>query len=84
MNKTIPILLASAFFVASAGAAEEEDRFGSLDQDGNGAISAEEGAYSESLTEAWQTVDTNGDGSVDRAEFSAFETMEPAAPAASE
>lgn len=78
MYKTLLILLVSAFFVASVGATEE-DQFSTLDTDQNGAISADEAASSAALTESWQKVDTNADGSVDRAEFSAFEAMEPAA-----
>ena len=75
MNKILTALLASAFVATSAVAAD--DGLGGLDQDGNGAISAEEAAYSERLTQAWKQVDANEDGVVDRAEFSAFETMEP-------
>lgn len=76
MKKTLIMLFTSAFFAGTA-VAGEDTTFSSLDQDGNEAISAEEAAYSESLTEAWRAVDANDDGVVDRAEFSAFETMAP-------
>lgn len=55
--------------------------FNAIDQNGDGEISSEEAASSSTeaakeLTKAWSTVDADGDGNVDRAEFSAFETME--------
>ena len=77
MHKTLFTLLIGTFFAASAAVAGEAS-FKTLDQNGDGSISAEEAAYSETLTASWQTVDANADGMVDQAEFSAFETMEPA------
>ena len=76
MYKTLLTLLASTFFTATAIAADEST-FKTLDQNGDDAISAEEAAYSERLTEDWKKIDVNQDSVVDRAEFSAFEAMAP-------
>ena len=49
--------------------------FGSLDADGNGQLSQQEANARGDLSQAWSSVDGNGDGVVDRAEFSAFEKI---------
>lgn len=59
---------------AEAGtAAMETVTFESLDVDTNGAISPEEAQGNAALTAVWETVDTNQDGQLDEAEFSAVE-----------
>lgn len=75
MNKTLLALIASAVFAGTAIAAEAP-KFETLDQDGDGKISAQEAAGYNGLAGAWEQVDANKDGVVDSAEFSAFETME--------
>jgi len=75
MYKTLLTLIASALFSVAAVAGEQSS-FKALDQNGDDAISAEEAAQSERLTETWTTVDANADSVVDRVEFSAFEAME--------
>ncbi len=52
----------------------EQTSFAALDRDGNGYISREEAAAAAGLLHYWGRVDTNGDGRLDRAEFSAYET----------
>ena len=76
MNKWLLALIVSAFFGGTALAADAPT-FDSLDKDGNGTISEQEAAADQSLADAWQKADSNQDGVIDRAEFSAFETMEP-------
>ncbi len=75
MNKWLIALVISAFFGGAALAAEQPT-FQTLDQDGNGTISAQEAESDPALADAWDKADSNQDGVVDRAEFSAFETME--------
>lgn len=75
MNKWLLALVASAFFGGAAIAADAP-KFETLDQDGNGTISAQEAEAAPNLADAWDKADSNQDGVVDRAEFSAFETME--------
>ena len=75
MNKWLVALVVSAFFGGAAMAADAPS-FETLDQDGNGTISAEEAKAAPNLADAWNKADSNEDGVVDRAEFSAFETME--------
>lgn len=76
MNKLLLALLTSVFFGGAALAASATS-FETLDQDGNGSISAQEAEGAPALKDAWQSVDANQDGMVDKAEFSAFEAMEP-------
>ena len=64
--------VASSVFAASALAGESE-KFTQLDTDGNGTISSEEAAADPKLVEDWATADVNGDGQLERAEFSALE-----------
>jgi hypothetical protein len=64
--------VSSSVFAASALAGESE-KFTQLDTDGNGTISSEEAAADPKLVEDWATADVNGDGQLERAEFSALE-----------
>ena len=54
-------------------AAIETVTFESFDVDANGAISPEEAQGNAALTAVWESVDTNQDGQLDEAEFSAVE-----------
>ncbi|SCZ50197.1 EF-hand domain-containing protein [Thiohalomonas denitrificans] len=47
--------------------------FSELHQDGDGRISEDEAQQSTMLSERFDAADTDGDGSIDDAEFSAFE-----------
>jgi Ca2+-binding EF-hand superfamily protein len=72
------LTIASAFVAAlfAGGAvASESEQFTKLDANGDGAISMEEAAVDNKLTEAWSAIDANQDGKVESAEFSAFEEM---------
>lgn len=55
--------------------------FSQLDADKDGVISRNEAAHSESLVEKWNDVDTNEDGQLNQAEFSAFEAEDMHNPA---
>ena len=51
---------------------------GGLDADRDGTISEAEADGNSRLKESWKTMDSNQDGRIDRAEFSAFETSDSA------
>jgi Ca2+-binding EF-hand superfamily protein len=55
------------------GATASEDAFTKLDRNVDGYISAEESIMYDALYENWSSADTNNDGRIDSAEFSAFE-----------
>lgn len=65
----------AASAATEAAGAAGADRFSKLDTDGNGVISAEEVQADENLSANLGTIDKNGDGQIDQAEFSALETM---------
>ena len=75
--KPVNLIATSAFIVSSAFAvsalAGESAAFTQLDTDGNGMISSEEAAADPALLKDWTTADVNGDGQLERAEFSALE-----------
>lgn len=50
-----------------------DQKFTWYDKDKNGAISQQEASIRTDFMEKWNKLDGNGDGSVDLAEFSAFE-----------
>ena len=64
--------VASSVFAASA-LAGDSGKFTQLDADGNGVISSEEAAVDPKLIDNWTKADVNGDGQLERAEFSALE-----------
>jgi hypothetical protein len=64
--------VASSMFTANALAGESE-QFTQLDANGDGVISSEEAAADPQLIQDWATADVNGDGQLERAEFSALE-----------
>lgn len=69
--------LASLLLATAAVAAEgTSERFQQLDQDGDGRISATEAAQDPALSAAWDRIEKKEEGYIDRAEFSAFETMD--------
>ena len=63
---------ATAAAEPAAGAAEIVT-FESLDVDTNGAISGDEAQANPALRAVWEEIDTNRDGQLDEAEFSAVE-----------
>ena len=69
MNKTLIPVLALLF----SGAAVAGDDFQSLDTDQDGYISTSEASKSDQLSSNWSKADSNVDGKVDKAEFSALE-----------
>jgi Ca2+-binding EF-hand superfamily protein len=56
-----------------SSAAVETVTFESLDADADGAISQDEAQGNPALSALWEEVDTNKDGQLDEAEFSAVE-----------
>ena len=50
--------------------------FNELDENGNGTLSRQEVEGNSELIDQWSQADTDGDGTIDRAEFSAFEASE--------
>ena len=69
------IAVASAIVLSTAPAAAEEyvQTFEEIDVDGDGYISAKEAEVRPDLSENLQASDTNKDGKLNSAEFSAFE-----------
>ena len=69
------IAVASAIVLSTAPAAAEEyvQTFEEIDVDGDGYISAKEAEVRTDLSENLQASDTNKDGKLNSAEFSAFE-----------
>ena len=69
------IAVASAIVLSTAPAAAEEyvQTFEAIDVDGDGYISVEEAKVRPDLSENLQASDTNKDGKLNSAEFSAFE-----------
>lgn len=55
----------------------EQAAFSTLDANGDSYISAEEADKNPALKDNWDAVDTNKDGMVEQAEFSAFEEKAP-------
>ena len=58
-------------------ASADDDVFQHLDRDADGYISAEEAGAHQGLTMGYIGADTNEDGKIDAAEFSAFEVLNP-------
>jgi len=73
LSLTIAFGTAMAFMSASGSAADYVQTFEQLDVDGDGYISAQEAEARPDLAAAMQSSDTNQDGKLNSAEFSAFE-----------
>lgn len=67
------LLLLATFTVAEG---QQATGFDKLDKNQDGVLSAAEASDSKNLSTQWTNVDSDGSGSIDRAEFSAFETEE--------
>ena len=83
LTKTFIAIAASGFLATAIAEGEGEgNMFNKLDADADGMISAEEAAAHEGLQVGWKDADSNMDGTIDAAEFSAFEMKgaEEAAP----
>ncbi|AKH19194.1 hypothetical protein [Sedimenticola thiotaurini] len=75
----IKLLGFSAFTLLSAATYAgnmDTAQFGTLDQNQDGQLTAEEAAKDVSLSENWTTIDKDANGAIDQAEFSAFESMQ--------
>lgn len=83
MNKLMLVSVAAVLVAGTAAAGEarsqggSEQRFRSLDRDGNGTISHEEARDKHRVFYYYQRADRNSDGGVDQSEFSAFEQEVP-------
>ena len=62
-------------YAGSTGEGATRVGFGTLDVNRDGYLSKDEAAGAPRLVDNWQSADTNNDGRLDRAEFSAFEPM---------
>ena len=68
-------LVASLMLASGALAGERAmSGFEALDADKDGQLTAKEASAHQGLTKNWKTVDTDASGTIDPAEFSAFET----------
>ncbi|KPV96967.1 EF hand [Pseudoalteromonas sp. P1-9] len=65
-------LVMSVFVIASSFSAVAADDFATLDSDSNGAISQQEAAQNEALSEQFKTLDVDGNGELSKDEFVAF------------
>jgi hypothetical protein len=70
-----------AIGAVGAGAQTAAAPFGTLDADRDGYVSKDEAKDRADLTAQWERADLNRDDRLDQAEFAAFETAEPMAPA---
>lgn len=71
--------VAAAFFAAAAMAGVSgEDAMKALDANGDGIVSATEAEANPDLAREFGKYDSDGDGQLDRGEFSRFETIQPA------
>ena len=70
----VSVASAIVFFAGSAAGAEEyAQTFEQIDVDGDGYISVEEARVREGLSDKLLIIDTDADGKLNSAEFSAFE-----------
>ena len=67
-------------FAVSAGSTGNDKVFKDLDKNSDGVISKEEAANAKQLVADWDTIDTDGSGSIEMTEFSALESAEAYAP----
>ena len=72
-------LLIAALAALATGSAIANDAYSALDADQNGAISQTEAAALPSLTEQWNTLDSDTNGELSVEEFSQFEMTDAAA-----
>lgn len=66
------LMLTTALVVAEGAPAD----FATLDANQDGTLSAEEAAVDVNLSTNWSDIDKDENGSIDQAEFSAFEGMQ--------
>lgn len=79
MNLKFVFALVISTSINAACSGEQSRIYNQLDGNGDGYISAGEGAALEGLTEHWQILDENKDGQLNTAEFAKYE-IEPIAP----
>lgn len=66
-------LISTCSMAAVAANMDTTPAFEALDQNKDGQVNAEEASQDKMLSENWSTIDKDNSGTVDRAEFSAFE-----------
>lgn len=66
-------LISTCSMAALAANMDSDAGFQALDQNKDGQLSAGEASNDKTLSENWSKIDTDNSGTVDRAEFSAFE-----------
>jgi|GEM_PF-2440608 len=70
--------LATASFAGEAQPSQTDAAFQGLDQNKDGQLTAVEVKGNAELSKRWTEIDKDDNGSIDQAEFSAFEAMEKA------
>jgi len=81
--KTKRNVFPTLLFLAAIGASGQalSATFGELDANQDGELSTEEAGRNVELMKVWSSVDKDANGTIDRAEFSAFETRVEKQPA---
>ncbi len=74
LMKLLGFSVITLFSAATFAADMDTVQFESLDQNQDGQLTAEEASRDSALSENWTSVDKDGNGSIDKAEFSAFES----------
>jgi hypothetical protein len=73
----MPLGLFGGLMLSTALVAAEGTRdFGALDANQDGSLSAEEAASDPELSSNWSVIDSDENGVIDQAEFSAFEATQ--------
>jgi Ca2+-binding EF-hand superfamily protein len=72
-KRTLATMIGMFGGLALSAAVYAEGGFDAYDTNQDGSISAEEAAMDAELSKNWSTIDADENGSVDAAEFSAFE-----------
>lgn len=67
-------------FSAIAGKAENDSVFMTLDKDNNGMITKDEVSSVKKLMDDWNKIDTNRNGTIEKAEFAALESASAYTP----
>jgi len=76
MIKLLSLTMFTLFSATTYAGNMDTAQFETLDQNQDGQLTAEEAAKDMTLSENWTSIDTNANGAIDQAEFSAFESMQ--------
>jgi len=76
IKSSVKYILACCLFPLATATWAGDDSMKKLDSNHDGVISKQEAADNKKLVINWETIDSNKDGKIDHAEFSAFEMQE--------